>query len=127
MANRTFDNVQALNKEVKVISGQLLAADTSPNLTWTNTEGIGFSAASNGVAGEIVISLQDTYVGLLSCTTNSLTATGIEYQTLLAEDVESTTAPSVTLQNIDGAGAKGALAAGDIVFFTLVLRNSTVQ
>jgi len=130
MANRTFDNVQALNKEVKVISGQILASDplTDPdNLSWANTEGIGFSADSNGNTGEIVITLQDNYVGLLSCTTNSLTATGIEYQTLLAEDVESTTSPGVTLQNIDGAGAKGNLAAGDIVFFTLVLRNSTVQ
>jgi hypothetical protein len=45
----------------------------------------------------------------------------------LSEDVANTTTPTVILQNIDGAGAKGALVAGDIVFFTLVLRNSTVQ
>lgn len=128
MANRTFDNVQALNKEVKVISGQIVASGSDPdNFDFANTEGIGFSAASNGTAGEIVITLQDNYVGLLSCTTNSLTSTGIEYQTLLSEDVANTTTPTVILQNIDGAGAKGALVAGDIVFFTLVLRNSTVQ
>ena len=128
MANRTFDNVQALNKEVKVISGQVQIDGTDDgSAPWDTLQGIGFTAGSTGTIGELKISLQDNYVGLLSVSGNSLQTDAAARQSVLSEDVLSTSDPQLTLQNIDGTHAKVAFADDDIVFFTLVLRNSTVQ
>jgi len=130
MANRTFDNVQALNKEVKVISGQVeCTTDESGggagDAVWTTLQGIGFSPDSDGTSGHLKITLQDEYIGCLSITSNSLQADADHHQSVQSEDVSGT--KIITLQNVDTAGAVVAFAENDIVYFTFVLRNSSVQ
>jgi hypothetical protein len=130
MANRTFDNVQALNKEVKVISGQVecTTAESAPgagDAVWTTNQGIGFTPNSDGTSGHLELTLQDTYVGCLSITCNSLQTDIDHHQSVRSEDVASS--KIIILQNVDTAGNLAAFALNDIVYFTLVLRNSTVQ
>ena len=129
MANRTFDNVQALNKEVKVISGQVeCTAAEDPGVgdaVWATLQGIGFSPDSDGTSGQLKITLQDKYIGCLSITSNSLQADADHHQSVQSEDVAGT--KIITLQNVDTAGAVVAFAENDIVYFTFVLRNSSVQ
>ena len=130
MANRTFDNVQALNKEVKVISGQVqcTTAESAPaagDAVWTTLQGIGFTPDSDGTSGQLELTLQDSYIGALSITTNSLQADIDHHQSVRSEDVAGT--QIIILQNVDTAGALTLFAINDIVYFTFVLRNSTVQ
>ncbi len=117
MANRTFGDVQALNKEVKIITGRFDSSDETK-------AGLGWSAADSGT-GKYTITLDDTYNTLLSCTANAYGSDGYEYTVgVFSHDVAS--AKTVVLATAKN-GTLSDLAASDEIHFVLMLQNSSVK
>ena len=67
MSNRTFTDVQGLNKEIKIIAGKL---DISAAGAATKVAGLGWSVVS-ATTTSLVIQLQDKYVAPLSIVAQS--------------------------------------------------------
>ena len=117
MANRDFKDVQALEREVKILAFRLTAINAGTPVATPNT-GIA-SVAQAG--GDITITLEDKYSSLLSCqltlgaTDGAAAATLAAYQT----DTVSTTKTIV----IDTAGSPDANDTLDVALF---LKNSSV-
>lgn len=87
------------------------------------SEAPGVSSISVSGAGHYVINLVDSYSALISAdfTIAKLTAADLIPQ-LVSEDVAS--AKSVTLKTLAG-GTATRLVSGDVLYFHLILRNST--
>lgn len=117
MANRDFKDVQALEREVKILAFRLTGINAGTPVATPNT-GIE-SVAQAG--GDITITLEDKYSSLLSCqltlgATDGVVASGVAaYQT----DTVSTTKTVV----IDTAGSPDGNDTLDVALF---LKNSSV-
>tara|TARA_R100000808_G_C2155477_1_gene168155 strand:+ start:17898 stop:18290 length:393 start_codon:yes stop_codon:yes gene_type:complete len=128
MANRTFSKVQALNHEVKVISGSIKGAIASPSL-----RGLGFSAEKNGANnGEIKITLEDKYTSLLSATASAMIDADVAAAVKIKSHDVSGTKEIVLKLFVEDADPANSWAATDLgadeeVQFTLVLRNSSAD
>lgn len=116
MANRDFKDVQALEREIKILAFRLTGINGGTPVATPDT-GVA-SVAQAG--GDITITLEDKYNSLLSCqltlgaTDGEAAATAVAYQS----DTVSTTKQII----IDTAGAD----ANDTIDVALFLKNSTV-
>ena len=117
MANRDFKDVQALEREVKILAFRLTGINAGTPVATPNT-GIA-SVAQAG--GDITITLEDKYSSLLSCQLTLGATDGAAAATLAAyqEDTVSTTKTIV----IDTAGSPDANDTLDVALF---LKNSSV-
>ena len=116
MANRNFKRVQALNNEVKLITGRLEDDDTK-------NAGLGWSGA-NSATGVYIITLEDSYKALLSCTATIQSTAGTDdfVVSIAAHDV--TTAKTITLHTaVDGTLTD--LGDTDEIHFLACLQNSS--
>lgn len=122
MASRSFNRVQALNKEVKLIAGRLEDDDTA-------NAGLGWSGANTGT-GVYVITLDDTYNALLSCQLTVQSTTGADdYNVCVAaHDVSSAKTITVHVYKSDGDGSGTLTDLGDTdeIHFLAVLQNSSL-
>ena len=116
MANRNFNRMQSLNKEVKVICGRFDDADNT-------VKGLGFSAANSGT-GVYTITLDDKYNHLLCCNANVMSTAGTDdyVVSIVSEDVEG--AKTLVLHTAV-AGTLTDLGSGDEIHFSLFLQNSS--
>ena len=123
MANRNFNRMQALNKEVKVIAGRLEDDATSnAGLGWTG------AATSTGV---YTVTLSDSYNALIACTATIQSTTGVDnFQISIAShDVSAATATIVFHVSKDdglGAGVLTDLGDTDEIHFSAFLQNSSL-
>ena len=116
MADRTFNDAQALNIDVKIIAGILQADDVK-------LAGLGWSGADTGT-GVYTITLEDRYNTLLSMTANIQSTAGTDdfVVSILSHDVNSAT-PTIVL-HVAVAGTLTDLGTGDSIHFTAMLQNS---
>jgi len=123
MANRDFKDVQALEREVKIIAGRVSTDGSQVN---TKINGAGYSVG-NWASGIAVVTLEDKYSDLLfaSVTLGPETTTGEDNLILgiEAHDVNGAGTVSFNCQNLSGADADPDLTAWT---FMLVLKNSSV-
>jgi hypothetical protein len=127
MANRNFDTVQALGKEIKIIAGSFAPNGTS-DVDASLSTGLGYSVARLNV-GQFQITLEDYYVALQSATVSLELNTPSDKILLLGES-SITTSDKFVKVNVwdisDAALADIAPNAHNRIHFNLVLRNSTV-
>ena len=118
MASRNFKRVQALNTEVKLIGGRLEDDDTK-------NAGLGWSGANTGT-GVYVITLEDKYSALISCTATVQSTAGTDDYSvcITAHDVSAAT-PTITF-NVAVAGTLTDLGDTDEIHWTAMLQNSSV-
>mgnify|MGYP006402655225 FL=1 len=124
MASRVFRNVQALNPELKIVTGSFTTNGSSSPDSDNNT-GKGWSVARSGT-GEFTVTLEDTYPALLSGNCSlGLNAAGDSKVQFGAIDV--VTAKTIVIRTITGTAAAD-IAANDNnrVHFTLCLRNTDI-
>ena len=121
MANRDFKDVQALERELKIIAGRVTVSSGS----CTVADGAGFTVG-NFSTGVVIITLDDKYSGLLhaGATLNIAGADDDDFMRLKAHDV--TSAKTVTFAAHDTAGTADATPADGEFTFMLLLKNSSV-
>ena len=123
MASRDFKDVQALEREVKIIAGRVSTDGTSQN---TKINGAGYSVG-NWSGGVAIVTLEDKYSDLLfaSAQLGPETTTGEDNLILGVEahDVNGAKTVSFNCQNLSGADAAPVNSAWT---FMLVLKNSSV-
>jgi len=124
MASRVFRNVQALNPELKIVTGSFTTNGSSDPDSDNNT-GKGWSVARTGT-GEYTVTLEDTYPALLSGNCSlGLNAAGDSQVQFGAIDV--VTAKTIVIRTITaGSAANIAANANNRVHFTLCLRNTDI-
>lgn len=121
MANRNYSRVQALNHEVKIIGGNWSIAASGGAAT--KVQGLGWSVAKTGT-GIYTVTLEDSYVALLSATATVQAATAVDLVAQIkSHDV--VTAKTVVIELLATATPTEP-AAVTLVHFQLLLRNSTV-
>ena len=120
MANRNFSKVQGLNKELKIIAGRL-EDDDSKNA------GLGFSGA-NSTTGIYIITLEDKYNALISCTATIQSTTGADDYNVCVAAHDVTSAKTITLHvyksDGDGTGTLTDLGDTDEIHFLALVQNS---
>ena len=140
MANRNFNRLQALDKEIKLIHGQFAITGATGAVSWTSAN----KAKSVGVKniekdtgdGNYKITLgvvggdTDTYshiygffMTLQKSTAVGSTAGGALFQ---MKSQAISTDGTVNIQMLDAAGGVAHPAASDHFHFTLILKNSNV-
>ena len=122
MANRSFNRMQALNKEVKMIAGRLEDDDTK-------NAGLGWSGANSGT-GIYTVTLEDKYPTLLACTATIQSTTGADdYNICIAShDVSSAKTIVFHVYKSDGDGTATLTDLGDTdeIHFAAFLQNSSL-
>lgn len=120
MADRIFGPIQALDKEVKVLSGILsIAADASVSSqtflggTWTKTG-----------TGEYTLTLQDVYPELLACLVSVEAATAVDLVAQLKSQTVSST--KLVVVNLNAGATPTNPSAVCKLHCALVLKNSTI-
>jgi hypothetical protein len=123
MANRSFNRLQALDKEVKQIYARVtIGASGAPTLVAADS--VGVASISRVSAGLYTITLQDTY--------NKLVYGNCEVRTPSAEDIKAnlvtesvSSAKTVQFRCVAVATATDP-ASGDSLYVVLHLKNSSV-
>jgi hypothetical protein len=128
MANRRFNDVQALNREVKLIAGRVSIGSTgAPTLA----DGLGIASVIRDEAGKYTVTLDDKYTGLLfaSCQFHALAKTQFCVGRVLSHTVTSTKTVVLEFRNLDddATPALEELLADTEFTFLLALRNSSVE
>ena len=125
MASRDFKDVQALERELKIIAGRVTFS--SSGATVTTNAGSGFTVARDGSNdGEYIITLTDKYTDLLHCSATYVQIAGSDtlFAQVEAHDVSS--AKTVEVHLVNDAGSALAPTNDDQMTFMLVLKNSSV-
>lgn len=130
MANRTFQDVQAVHREVKIFSCAALCGSGSPNVTLfqgdptpvsgTTPNAIGATASFSTTV--LTIDLTDNYNALLSAFAQVKDPAGSGSVTRLVSVAETVASDGKVLLTFDSA-----LTAGDEVYVTLFLKNTSVE
>ena len=115
MANRRFQNVRAVEREVKILATTITAVNTA---TPVATPSLGIASVAQA-GGDVTVTLDDKYNQLLAAQA-TLGGTG------------SISSP-VKIKSSDVSGAKtvvvdtsGSLGASDSIHLTLFLKNTSV-
>jgi hypothetical protein len=127
MANRNFTRSQVLNRGEVILCGSFAPNGASP-VDSASVQGIGFSVARTS-AGLFTITLQDSYVSLLSAQVSLQLATGDDKVLQLgAIDVVSAKTVEVRVWDISAAAVADIAAdANNRIHITLRLKNSTTN
>lgn len=121
MANRTFNDSQALEKEIKTLFVKItIGASGAPTLT----KGLGSASITRTSAGLYELTLQDSYPSLVGAEMSYLKATASDQTFQLVSEAVLTT------KKISFMTKAAAVATdpgnGDVLFLTLHLKNTTV-
>ena len=140
MANRMFNRVQALDKEIKLIHGQFSITGTAGVVSWSDAnkaKSAGIKNIVKGTAtGEYVVTtgvvggdtdkyphIYGFFMDLEKSTDVGATAGGALFQ---MKSQAMSTAGTVNLLTLNASGASAHPATGDVFHFTLILKNSNV-
>lgn len=121
MANRTFNDMQALNTLVKIIAGSFSIAASGGAAT--KVTGLGYTVAKT-TTGVYTITLEDAYNYCLSALATVQAATAVD----LVAQIKSVDVSSTKTVVIDlNAGATPTEpAAVTVINFCLILQNSSL-
>lgn len=124
MANRRFQDVQALNREVKLIAGRVsVGGSGAPTLA----DGLGIASVTVAATGKYTITLDDKYTGLLYYGATYCQLAGADQLFAIVEAHSVTVNKTVEIHFFDNDGNAEAPADGDEFSFFLMLRNSSVE
>ena len=136
MANRMFNRLQALDKEIKVIHGQF-AVGTTGAPTLTVSKSVGVKSVTRNSAGDYSVVLGvpggDTdkyshffggYFDIQKSTAIGSTAGGCAFQLKGAPTVS--TDGTVNFIALNASGAAAEIGSGETVHFMFVLKNSSL-
>lgn len=132
MANRNFDQtLDSLVKKLTLVQGSVVIGATGAVGT---TTGNGVSSIARVSAGKYTITLSDTYyrfVGLEYSFYEGGAGSPLVYTLSVFSDPQSATvgvpAGLLTIQCRDAAGAAVDPASGAVLYFSILLRNSSVK
>ena len=151
MANRNFNRVQALDKEIKHIYGQFTIASTTQDAIFNQTTGTDATVAKTNRQASVgvkEIEWGDPSVGIYKITLGAFGGASDVYPELkFFEAITTTTPPASTIGSyggaiwtlsstsistdgilraygLDAAGAGASFRNGDTVKFHIVLKNS---
>jgi|SRR6185369_5574209 len=126
MANRNFTEMQALDKGIKVIAGSFAPNNTGA-VSAASNKGIGYSVVRTS-AGLFTITLEDSYVSLLSGTCSlQLASADDKYCQFGSIDVVTAKTVQIRVWDISAAAVADVAAdANNRINFCLVLKNSQV-
>jgi hypothetical protein len=123
MANRDFKDVQALERELKIVAGRVLL--TGGSAVASAADGIGFTPTKAG-DGDYWIYLDDKYTSLMYANATVTASAPDEcFAYVVSHDVSGAT-PSVRFKFTDDDGNAQAFADGDEFSFFILLKNSSV-
>jgi len=130
MANRDFKDVQALQREVKCITGSFTFHATSGVAT-LSSDSIGVASVSEATDGLVTITLTDKYSKFLGAQITYLddahAAAKLPIAMLDAETVATTKTVVLQFSNADDGGKSAdADLGGDTVYFMIWVKNSSV-
>lgn len=120
MANRYFYNVQAMNKEIKIIAGHFDAVAASA----TKVQGLGYTVAKTGT-GEYTITLDDPYNALISGQVTVEDSTPVDLVAQIDNHDVTGTVKTVVI-NLLAAASPTNGAATTKIHFALFLQNSSL-
>jgi len=122
MANRDFKDVQALERELKIIAGRVSIDGSEVSSV---ADGIGFTATRAGT-GDYWIYLDDKYTSLMYANAVVTASAPDEcFAYVVSHDVSGAT-PSVRFKFTDDDGNAQVFADGDEFSFFILLKNSSV-
>lgn len=122
MASRAFRYPQALKNGVVILAGNF-TTDASGNITAQTFQG---GTVTKTGTGAYRLTLQDRYVGLLSCALNMQQATVSAYEVQPASTTDVTAATPIVDIITKNAGAAANVASISTVYINLTLNNSSV-
>ena len=136
MANRSFQRLQALDKEIKIIHGQF-AVGASGAPTLSASKSVGVKSVTRNSAGDYSIVLGTPsgdsdlyshffggYFDIQKSTAIGSTAGGMAFQLKGAPTVS--TNGTVNFIALDKDGAAAEIGSGETVHFMIVLKNSSL-
>ena len=136
MANRSFQRLQALDKEIKIIHGQF-AVGGSGAPTLSASKSVGVKSIARNSAGDYTLVLgvpggsADTYshffggyFDIQKSTAIGSTAGGVSFQLKGAPTVSTNSTINFIALNSSGAAAE--IGNGETVHFMFVLKNSSL-
>jgi len=122
MANRDFKDVQALERELKLICGRVSIDGSEVS---TVADGIGFTP-TRANTGDYWIYLDDKYTSLMfASAVVTASAPDETFAYVVSHDVSGAT-PSVRFKFTDDDGNAQVFEDGDEFSFLIVLKNSSV-
>lgn len=123
MANRTFNEAQALEKEIKTLFARVsIAGSGAPTLV--NPGSLGIASVSRVSAGLYRFTLVDAYPKLMSVKPIVLSATAEDIQFQVKLETVATT-KLIEVFCLTGATATDP-ASGDVLLLEFSLKNTTV-
>ncbi len=132
MANRDFKNVQAIEREVKIVGGRISFAGTVDTKTPTVAEGTGYTVAASETDNDGIFtvtlgtsSVTDKYSDLLYCHAH-VVGTSERYVELSAHSVGSGTLSFIMKDKDDDNATADSAFDGLEVQFIAFLKNSSV-
>jgi len=129
MANRDFKDVQALQREVKCITGSFLFSDDG---TSTLSNALGVTSTNTMAAGLVTLTLDDKYSSFLGCQVTygdaAHAAAKVPAVCLSSETVNTTKTVILQFTNTDdGELCANADVDADTVYFMIWVKNSGVK
>lgn len=122
MANRNFSELQALPKEVKAVFAK--ATYVAGGGTFTLAQGQGVSGLSRVGAGHYRVTLQDSYMRMMSIGIISESTVANDHQFQIhSQSVNANKTIDFVLQSVLDAD----LADGEIIYVTMFLKNSSAE
>ena len=130
MANRDFKDVQALQREVKCITGNFTFAASDGTVT-LSSDSVGVASVSEATDGLVTITLDDKYNKFLGAqftyVDDTHTAAKVPVICVDAETVATTKTVVILFSNCDDGGKSADADLGsDTVFFMIWVKNSGV-
>lgn len=123
MANRTFNDAQALEKEVKSLYVKIaIGAAGAPTLTKPGS--LGVASVVRTAAGTYTVTLEDAYPALLGFEAINLNGTAQDLQFQLKAETVATT-KTIQFFCLTGATATDP-ASGSVLYLGLSLKNTSV-
>ena len=136
MANRSFQRLQALDKEIKIIHGQF-AVGTTGAPTLSASKSVGVQSVTRNSAGDYSIVLGTpsgdsdlyshffgAYFDIQKSTAIGSTAGGASFQLKAAPTVS--TNGTVNFIALNSSGAAAEIGNGETVHFMIVVKNSSL-
>ena len=136
MANRSFQRLQALDKEIKIIHGQF-AVGGSGAPTLSASKSVGVKSVSRNSAGDYTLVLGvpggdsdlyshffGMYFDIQKSTAIGSTAGGASFQLKAAPTVS--TDGTINFIALNSSGAAAEIGSGETVHFMIVLKNSAL-
>ena len=139
MANRSFQRLQALDKEIKIIHGQFETSSTDATVvTLSESKSVGVQSVTRNSAGDysIVLGVPSGKVDKYShffggyfdiqkdSTAIGSTAGGVSFQLKGAPTVS--TNGTINFFALNSSGAAAEIGSGETVHFMIILKNSSL-